>query len=213
MKNLLISYIKPGMMFQTIDNEIVTADEKGTYMSPYENIYMVEDEYGNKYVEEDIEEVFTEGLYTSNQVYEKVQTDYDYDDNSLCSAYFDFQVNNVSKMELLMTYIELQTDINGDYCILIEDAGNGQAKEVADLNCVSDYSNLNIKGIEGKFTGNVKNFLTQLELDNPNLCRFDWYDTDKNNVITEAESVGFFQRDFFNERYDCKNREEEHSYE
>ena len=209
----LISYVKPGGMFLTTNGEIVTADEKGVYMAPYDNVYMVNDEYEHEYTEEDIDEVFMDGLYTAEQVYDKVQTDYRYDDNSLCPAYFDFQVHNIPKIDLLRVYIELQSDINADYLILVEEIDQKKAREVVDLCHVSDFTNLYLNNIEGSFTGNMRDFLTQLEYDNPNLCRFSFYEVDENNVILSAESTGFFARDFFYENFDYKDKEGECDYE
>ena len=220
----LISYVKPGRMFLTTNGEIVTADEKGVYMAPYDNIYMVKDEYEHEYTEEDIEEVFEYGLNDTMQVYDKVQTDYRYDDNSLCPAYFDFQIHSIPKIDLLLVYAELQSDINDDYVVVVEpitfSETNIKPKVLGNCNnktfLQQMVQNGNLKGLDGTFTGNMKDFLTELENNNPCLCRFIEYDANLDDIITDistVESVGFFRKDTFTEIYCDVNKEGEYDYE
>lgn len=216
----LISYVKPGRMFLTTNGEIVTTDEKGVYLAPYDDIYMVNDEYGNEYIEEDIDEVFMDGLYKTEQVYNKVQTDYKYDDNSLCPAYFDFHVHNIPKIDLLLVYAELQSDINDDYVVVVEpitfSETNIKPKVLGNCNnktfLQQMVQNGNLKGLDGTFTGNMKDFLIELENNNPCLCHFIDYDVNVDDIITDissVKSVGFFEKDSFSDFY-CNNKEEDY---
>lgn len=210
MDELLITRIKPGVMFFTENGDVVTADEKGAYYDVYKG-WIVHDEYGDDFYEDDIVEVFELGLYDHFQIYDKVQYDYSLDDNSLSPAYFDFQVNNVPKIDLLMVYAELQSDINGDCVVVVEPSGDSKARVLGECDDKKFLEKINLQGLDGNFTGNMKDFLTELEQENPCLCRFISYDTNLDNVIIEAESVGFFRKDNFKDNYDYEEMgEKEH---
>lgn len=155
---------------------------------------------------ESLNALFMNGLHDISQVYNKVMNDYKQTGIDICSDYFDIEINNISKIDLLQTYSELQfnfyvfvidSTISNDNTISPKILGSCDNKDF--LQQMVDKGIL--KGLEGSFTGNMRDFLTEIEQLNPCLCRFIDYDVNLDNIISFATSIEFFKKNSFIETY------------
>ena len=127
-------------------------------------------------------------VYALEGIYDKVMEDYRDNDVMLNSLFFDFNVENIRKIDLIEVYKKIVYDVNGDYVIRIKNPMYDKDKEFI---ISGTEVELDDGSMDELYTGNMKDFLESLNGNDLGIVRVMEYEDGENGEILNAVLLDF----------------------
>ena len=127
-------------------------------------------------------------VYLLGEIYDKVMEDYRKHAVMLNSLFFDFNVENIRKIDLVEVYKKIIHDVNGDYVIRVKNPVYDKDKEfiVSGTEVELDDGSMN-----ELYTGNMKDFLESLNGNDLGIVRLMDYAINNNKEIKNGILLDF----------------------
>lgn len=122
------------------------------------------------------------------EIYDKVMEDYRNNDVMLNGLFFDFNVENIKKIDLIEVYKEIIYDVNGDYVIRVKNPVYDKDKEFI---ISGTEVELDDGSMDELYTGNMKDFLESLNDNDLGIVRLMEYEDGENGEISNGILLDF----------------------